>query len=345
MAFNALELLLEMESEIIENMTTLLGRGALASAEWQAQKLLELGALREFNEKTVVKYLTEIQNGLPDQYAKLAKDKILESNIPGLADVIPPETEAVLASTWLVWEQTTMNQLKNLGMTLIDSAQQTFINIVYKSTAKMLIGDTTLRQAIAETATQWLGAGIPALVDKAGRKWSVEGYAQLVLRSNETQMTWASQERAFDEYDVDLVEITSHLGARPNCAPYQGRVYSRSGTSTRFPALSSTSIGQPDGIKGCNCGHDIWPYNPAVGKTYHPYPEGANNKAYAASQKQRYYERRIRNSKKELNLAKLGDDENLIKRKSNNLSAARDRMRTFIDESERTRRYDREKVY
>ena len=55
MAFDPLTLLLEMESEITDNMTRLLAAGSLPSAEWQAGKLAEVGALRAQNVETVEK--------------------------------------------------------------------------------------------------------------------------------------------------------------------------------------------------------------------------------------------------------------------------------------------------
>ena len=345
MPFDPLELLLEMESEIIDNMTRLLDKGAVESAAWQMEKLADLGALRLVNTATVEKYLNEIAEGLPEYYEKLGESALEKSDVLGLSDVPSSGFSATLAATYKLWETQTLNTLKTLGMTLIDESQTTYIQIVYKSAAKMLSGATTLRQAIAETSSEWLAEGIPALVDKAGRRWSVEGYSQVVLRSTETQVTKAVQNQAFDEFDIDLVEVSSHLGARPLCAPYQGRVFSRSGKSSKYPPLSSTSMGEPAGLLGINCGHYLTAYNEAAGKTFDRYTTKENNEAYAKSQKQRYYERQIRQRKKDLSLAKLSGDEKVIARAKNNMSNAQGRMREFIKDSGNTRHYDREQVY
>lgn len=357
MPFDPLELLLDLESEIIDNMTRLLDRGAVESAAWQMEKLADLGALRLINTATVEKYLNEIAEGLPEYYKQLGESALDKSGVLGLSDVPSSEFSATLAATYKLWETQTLNTLKTLGMTLIDEAQTTYIQIVYKSAAKMMSGATTLRQAIAETSSEWrkqiiaeeaagvLKDGIPAFKDKAGRRWSVEGYSQMVLRSNETMMTTAVQKQAFDEFGIDLVEVSSHLGARPLCALYQGRVYSRSGKTPGYDLLSSTSIGQPAGLLGINCGHYLTAYNEAAGKTFDRYTAKENNEAYAKSQKQRYYERQIRARKKDLSLAKLNGDEKVIARAKNNLSNAQGRMREFIKDSGNTRHYDREQVY
>jgi hypothetical protein len=353
MPFDPLQLLLEMEAEMIDNMTALLASGAVASAEWQAGKLAEVGALRQMNQATVEKYLTEIQDNLYDYYVQAGTDSVLGANIPGLSDVLPEGVSSTLAMTWKIWETQTMNQLKDLGMTLIDGAQTTYINIVYKSAAKMLIGDTTLREAVAETATGWLDAGLKGLTSTRRLadgsvvevNWSLEGYAQMVLRSNERMMLTATQNQAFDKYDVDLVEISSHLGARELCAPYQGKVFSRSGRSSQFPALSSTSYGQIAGLFGINCGHSMYAYNPSVGKTFDTYKKAENGQAYADSQTQRRLEREIRAAKREQSAAGIDPGGDAAKRAGAKVRQAQANMRDFIDETDRTRHYDREKIY
>ena len=343
--FDPLSLLLEMEAEITDNMTRLLAKGALPSAEWQAAKLAEVGAFRADNIATVEKYLREVRAGLLEYYTTIGTGAVMEAGIPGLSSVLPAGVSTTLARVWSIWETQTMNQLRNLGMTLIDGAQEAYINIVYKSAAKMLAGSTTMREAIAETAAGWLDNGLPGLVDKGGKTWSVEGYAQVVLRSNETQVAKASQDAAFDEFDIDLVEISSHLGARERCAPYQGKVYSRSGRSSKFPALSSTSIGEAAGLFGCNCGHLQYAYNPAVGKTYHPYNVKENAENYADSQEQRRLERRIRAAKRKLSAGGIDPGGKIEKRAQKQLADAQADMREFIADSGRTRRRDREQSY
>ena len=51
-----------------------------------------------------------------------------------------------------------------------------------------------------------------------------------------------------DEAGLDLVEVTSHMGARPSHAAWQGGVYSRSGSSVKYPDFE-TSTGYGTGAK------------------------------------------------------------------------------------------------
>ena len=115
-----------------------------------------------------------------------------------------------------------------------------------------------------------------------------------------------------DEAGLDLVEVTSHMGARPTHAAWQGGVYSRSGSSVKYPDFeTSTGYGTGAGLCGWNCRHNFYGYIEGMprarsddeiadldsgelhwgGETFTP---------YEASQKQRELERGIRATKREL---------------------------------------------
>ncbi|MBM6887181.1 phage minor capsid protein [Pseudoflavonifractor phocaeensis] len=78
--------------------------------------------------------------------------------------------------------------------------------------------------------------GITAFVDKAGRRWSLHTYCSMVTRTTSRQAEIAAVLSADPEQD--LYKISSHGTTCAICAPYEGRVYSRSGTDPDFPALA-----------------------------------------------------------------------------------------------------------
>lgn len=104
------------------------------------------------------------------------------------------------------------------------------------------------------------------------------------------------------EMDCDLVEVTAHMGARPSHAVWQGKVYSISGNSKKYPKLSTaTGYGTGDGLKGWNCRHDFYPFFEGISERANlPVDISENNEQYALSQKQRAMERSIRASKRRL---------------------------------------------
>lgn len=78
--------------------------------------------------------------------------------------------------------------------------------------------------------------GVTAFVDKAGRRWSLHTYGSMVLRTTSRQAEVLSV--LTRDPEQDLYQISSHNTTCKLCAPYEGRVYSASGTAPDFPPLA-----------------------------------------------------------------------------------------------------------
>lgn len=77
--------------------------------------------------------------------------------------------------------------------------------------------------------------GITGFTDKAGRKWSMQAYGNMAVRTTARQAEVAAL-LSSDEYD--LWQITKVGTTCPVCAPLEGRVYSKSGTNPDYPPLT-----------------------------------------------------------------------------------------------------------
>lgn len=113
--------------------------------------------------------------------------------------------------------------------------------------------------------------GITAFVDKAGRNWSLHTYCSMVSRTTSRQAEVLAVLTADPEQD--LYRISSHGTTCGLCAPYEGRVYSKSGNDPDFPPLAD-AFGKvdpagPDTLANTwlnihpNCLHSILPYSEA----------------------------------------------------------------------------------
>ena len=102
----------------------------------------------------------------------------------------------------------------------------------------------TLRQEAAGTgwtqtsthmAQELKNQGITAIVDKAGRKWTLYDYCNMATRTTARQAEVAA---VLTADDWDLWQIVKIGSTCPVCAPLEGRVYSKSGTNPDYPPLS-----------------------------------------------------------------------------------------------------------
>jgi hypothetical protein len=353
------EVYLAIEEQILMNIAKRLSKHRSLLTEddilaWQTAQLSMLGDLSWENIKTIAKYSglaeKEVKKMLKEagySGASLFEGEMQEAAQKGfLTSPGPIEASAALESILLAYQAQALDTFNLVNTTLINQSQQAALDIINQTVGKVMAGAQTPQQAIREVATKWANDGIPALIDKAGRRWSTEAYVNMVTRSTTNNIANDMQFARMDEYGADLIEVSSHLGARPRCAPYQGKIYSRSGKHKKYPSLSSTSYGEIAGLKGINCHHIFYPFIEGISKRrFQPYDAEKNRKAYELSQQQRHLEREIRKAKRELKMMEtIGDKEGIVaaKKKVRNKQA---NMREFINQTGRTRRYEREQVY
>lgn len=146
--------------------------------------------------------------------------------------------------------------------------------------------ETALKQVLRQEAagSPWLNSsqamvqemqnkGITAFVDKAGRKWSLQSYGNMAVRTTAHQAEVAA---ILTRDDHDLYQIVKVGSTCPVCAPLEGRVYSKSGLDPDYPPLS-LAFGKvdPDGSDDLtntylnihpNCRHSVVKYT-TIGKT------------------------------------------------------------------------------
>lgn len=186
----------------------------------------------------------------------------------------------------LTVEQTAVAQIltSNLMSSILDASRHAEISADYA--IGRLSEDTFRRVGIARAAemeaagggawntakqmvTQLRADGLTAFVDKSGRRWSLSAYCNMVTRTTARQ----AENLAILTRDPeqDLFRISSHGTTCPACAPYEGRVYSKSGTNPEYPPLSAAmgkiDADSPDSLLNSylgihpNCLHALTPYS------------------------------------------------------------------------------------
>lgn len=320
---------------------------------WQLQQLQELGQLRREHIQLIAQYSGKTQEEVQKMLQKAGYAPVEEMEgilLQGVAAGVllqPPamEVSSALGDILAQYQEQAGNTFNLINSTMLQQSERVYTDILNATVGKVLAGTQSAQEARREAVRAWADEGVPALIDRSGKKWSPEAYTSLVLRSMSNNIANDMQFARMEEYGVDLMEVSSHLGARPKCYPWQGKVISRTGQTKGYPTLSETSFGDLDGLRGINCRHVFYPYIPGVSKERYPqYDETRNKSAYENSQKQRYLERRIRKAKREVNMMEaMGDSEGVTQARSKVRERQGD-MRTFINNTNRTRRRGREQL-
>lgn len=325
--------------------------------EWQLERLKELGGLTSENAEIISKYSGKTINEIENIFQRAKEigtevdSEILELGVKaGILNEINPVLEdsrvKEIIKNSINETLTTFNKQNN---SLLASAGYEYKQIVNSVSAEVLSGTKTISTAMQESVSRLAEKGLTGFTAKNGAEWSPEAYTKMVLRTNTRQATNHIQEARMQLAGNDYIEISSHLGARPLCSRDQGKIFSLSGNTTpivdglgneiKVYDWNQSSYGEPAGILGINCGHSRYAFVP--GMSIHrekQFTKAENDEAYMEKQKQRAYERQIRNKKREIAMLKeTGAEKDYIKTKQNQLSNYRNEYLDFLDKTGRTR--------
>ena len=249
------------------------------------------------------------------------------------------------------------NARKALNMTntlALEASQQCFLDSVNSAYLRVMEGAYTLDDAVwyASKALARKGLTIATYNGPTATNISMDAAVRRNVVTSVAQATAEMSKGMAQDLGLDLVQTSAHIGARPQHQVWQGKVFSLSGKSDKYPALSApqeaggTGYGTAEGLCGCNCRHHFFPYaegfSPAdYGIDISP---AENEEIYNATQKQRLYERNIRSWKR---TEKVAEDNG----KSQDIKTARERIRGYqkalrelCDEYNLPREYARERV-
>lgn len=376
--------LLDMEDDILREIAAQLAKDGKVSdtSKWRIRQLARSGRFDK-RAAAIIDGYSGVQNGQAlDMILEAAKTEIgyldnavQAANAAGLSEYfsdIPAETSALNAAKAFQRQAASDLNLVNTVMkykagsafvSAINSvyresqkSRQDVLDVMGKSSAKFVMGHMSLQEATRKTIRELARKGIPAFTDKLGREWSPEAYIMMDMRSTLANTARAAQDMRCDQYGIKLIEVSSHMGARPLCAPYQGRIFSRDGSKgitmdgaggkIYYTPLSETSYGQPAGLFGINCGHVQYPFAPGINfQRYFPYPKEENDRRYQQLQRQRAMERDIRATKREcMMLQETGDTEGLQKA-SQRLRAQKQKYSQYSKDCGLGTHYDRTQVY
>lgn len=131
-----------------------------------------------------------------------------------------------------------------------------FRQVGLEQTGGKLAAGQTWQDMKRKVVQQLLDKGQTAFVDRLGRKWRLDTYAEMVARTTTREAASVATLNTCQEFGLDLVQITTHYPTCEKCAPLQGKVYSISGNDERYPRL--TDERRPPIHP--NCRHSCHPY-------------------------------------------------------------------------------------
>jgi hypothetical protein len=346
----------EVEDDIINDIAKRLGKvdftSISSSAEWQIKKATELNLTRT----QLIDRLASVSGRSVKEVTTLfanANIKTMDFDRQVMGDInFYSESQQQLLNAGI---KKCNGELRNLTRNTIIETSNEYNKIIDSAYLQVSTGAFSQQQAVSMALKKLAKDGLlTAVYESATGKKTVQNLDGVVRRAVVTGINQTTAQLQLDRLDAvgwDLVEVTSHAGSRPSHAQWQGKIFSRNGTSKQYgDFVSSTNYGAVDGLCGANCRHNFYPFLEGVSeKAFDQYvtprkagetPQQANDRVYEESQTQRYIERQIRSWKRQGDaLASAGLDNSKEVAK---VAEWQGKMRQHIKATGRTRRYTRE---
>lgn len=340
------ELTRGLEEKLLEDISRRIAKAGTVvdSAEWQLMRLEETRRANEFIEKALEEYVQKTDEEIRRLFfdaGQRSDDFYSKAYAAAGKDFLPLEKNPEMLQLVEAGISQTKGELKNFTRSMGFSVSLPDGTTAFKPIEKAYRDALDLAQTQASTgvfdyttavrnATRTLCDGGLRFVDHAsGRINHADAAVRGAVLAGVSQLTGKIAGRNAAELETDIVEVTAHAGARPDHAVWQGRRYSLSGKSKKYPSLVEvTGYGTGAGLKGWNCRHDFYPVIEGVSvpayteeelKNIDPPPIEYDGKTYTCcecTRRQRRIEAAMRKTRRQIISAKGAGDNDMVTAKS-----------------------------
>ena len=281
--------------------------GMTSTAEYLNEKLRVFGLQQSMiNELIAVALKTEqseVDKLMEESTAKSTR-QLFENLVAAGYDTTGLEfRDQILKSTNVL-----NNELTNLTRTTAQLGSAKMMDAFDQAYLQVSSGAYSFDEAVANACQKLAREGLGMVEYPSGAHRSIEAAVRVAVRTSVNQNALQCEMDAIKKMGINLVQTSSHLGARPTHAVWQGKVFWLNTEDPRYENFyEATGYGTATGLGGYNCRHSFYPYFEELGeKTYEHFDEEKNREYYEQEQKQRYLERKVREWDRRVQILKAG---------------------------------------
>lgn len=326
------EMYQDLENWIISDIATrLIKSGELSgTADRELWKLQQMG----LHNTEIVKRISEMSGKSRNEVRRLLRDSVMTSFSDdkevltqiSASDIISPlkNNMAILAMNAELIK--TSGELDNLTKTTINQTQKDLLNMLNEVDYRVASGMQSYSSAVCEVLDRYAESGV--MVEyPAGTKRSLEAAVRCCIVTSMNQTAAQVTNVYIAQNKIEYVLVSAHPGARYDKKDptgisshdhWQGKAYKIIGSEPGFPNLLEstgytidTETGKGTvvnllGLHGYNCRHSHGPWRKGMVNKYLDENGNVNinadesQKLYDLQQKQRFLEREIRKTKREI---------------------------------------------
>ena len=326
------EMYQELEDWIIKDISMrLIKSGELSgTADRELWKLQQMG----LHNTEIVKRISEMSGKSRNEVRRLLRDSVMTSFSDdkevltqiSASDIISPlkNNMAILAMNAELIK--TSGELDNLTKTTINQTQKDLLNMLNEVDYRVASGMQSYSSAVCEVLDRYAESGV--MVEyPAGTKRSLEAAVRCCIVTSMNQTAAQVTNVYIAQNKIEYVLVSAHPGARYDKKDptgisshdhWQGKAYKIIGSEPGFPNLLESTGYTIDpetgkgtvvnllGLHGYNCRHSHGPWRKGMVNKYLDENGNVNinadesQKLYDLQQKQRFLEREIRKTKREI---------------------------------------------
>lgn len=277
-----------------------------ASSQWRMEELARA------NREHVDTILRQFQNTAISEAANLVLAALIDADERSarmIANHQGKEVRAATRQSQLMAKQTARGVgeiVRRQNIDLAAQAERRWYEVTAQTLA--LSNRGALPRGYYERAIIELGrAGVSKVNYRSGVSNQIDVAIKRHIRTQVNQAAGHMEIERLNDTGHNLVITSAHFGARPEHAVWQGKAFSMSGRQVVNGVVyedfyQQTGYGTVTGLCGANCRHHFGVYIP--GMALPELPETINgmdsDEYYAATQRQRELERRVRKTKRDI---------------------------------------------
>lgn len=311
----------KLVTEILVDMAKRIAtaKGMTSTTEYLNLKLREMSLHQQFINQALAKVLNtteeEVEKLMQESTYKSTRDTFTQLEKHGYDTSGLEFASQIEKSTNIA-----KNELSNLTRTTGQLATAQMMNLYDQAYLQVASGAYSYDQAVTNAIKKLAKEGLGEVTYPTGARRSVESAVRVAVRTSVAQNALKCEEDMLDDMDINLVEVSSHLGARPSHAVWQGKIYWRSHPEGNYENFyEATGYGTATGLGGYNCRHQFYPFfGDGDEQTYYHIDETVNQQAYEMEQTQRSLEGKLREWDRKDKILTAGGQDNTEAKKWKN---------------------------
>lgn len=333
-------------------------RRMMDAPDWMQAQLLEIQRLRRASEVAAGHINTNVPAAVVDAIQQAHNAGVVQ----GINEVEPLLAAGVEITARNTIEDaavvalagTAQTDLAKANMGVLRAADDAWRRITQQVTARTVTGAQTVQGAWRDATKMMAREGLTAFVDKSGKRWKLDTYAEMATRTATNEALMQGHTQVMVENGFDLIRVSSHMNPAPMCAPYERKILSISGThSGRITMPSGVGPGDAivnvtasldeakrNGFRHPHCRHVWSAYVPGTAMD-DPVHDDPNHEGYRATQRQRYFERKVREWKR---VEAAAVDDAMARDARSRVRGYQSRIRDVVAEHNLPRRRHREQL-